>query len=292
MSRPFRALSLALIVAVVAAAAIAAGGSARNANVTFDAKLAPNVVTGGEAVNYKSSFTNNKSATTHLVFTAEFPTGTTDISAVPATCTTAGLLVTCDFGQVAAGVKSTVELKATTPAVSGRTSFPVDAEWGFFDVKGQSGSAQSTDHFPVSRSIESYPAADGSVSGKCLTNAGGNRGVAAAKDGSSIVMQTPDFNTGLCVPVAVQVVTAGKLMSFGPLFGSSAPASLVLAFAGKKKADPLTYTPDVGPSFVVRPCSETPITTVAACETGERKLSDKAVLVSVLWIGDDPFWNM
>jgi hypothetical protein len=292
MSRAFRALSVALIVAIVTFVLAAVGG-ARNTDLTISAKLAPNVITRGEAVNYKSSFTNNQSTSTHLVFTAKFPAGTTGITTLPAPpiCTVVGLDVTCDFGNVAAGVVSSVEIRATSPS-TGVSPYKVTADWGFKDVKGQGDSSGSEDHFDVSRERPSHPSSDGSISGKCLTLVGGNRGLSAFKDASSIVMQTPELSSGLCVPVAVQVVSPGQLMSFGPLFGSGNPATLVLGFADKKKTDPLTYTPDVGPSFVVQPCDVTPITEVAACEPVARKTSGKVLFVTVLWIGDDPFWNM
>lgn len=290
----FRAIALALVVTVVGAAGIAAVAGARNANVTFFAKLGPNVVSGGEPVYYRTTFRNNKTTTTHLVFSATFPAGTTILQTVSgAPCMWSGTDVSCDFGMVATGVTSSVEIKAQ-PADVATTSWQVaPARWGFFDVKGQGGNAQSIDFVDVSKSIQVAASSDGSVDGTCLPlNTAG--ALSATKNGSSISMQTPGLNSGLCVPVAVQVVSANKLMSFAPTFSSDAPGSLTLGFAGGKLKDTLFYSlTDGGPSTKVPLCSATPVLSAAdpACEQG-RSTSAGVLYIDVDWIGDDPFWNL
>jgi hypothetical protein len=288
----FRAIALALVVTVVGAAGIAAVAGARNADLTVTAKLSPNVVSGGEPVYYKTTLRNNKTTTTHLVFSATFPSGTTNFQTVSgAPCTLSGTDVSCDFGMVAAGVTSSVEIKAQTADVA-TAPWTVLAKWGFFDVRGQGGNAQSTDFVDVSRSIQVASSSDGSVDGTCLPlNTAG--ALSATKDGSSISMQTPGLSSGLCVPVAVQVVSANKLMSFAPTLSSDDPGSLILGFAGGKQKDTLFYSVvDGGPSTKVPLCSVTPVSaTVPACEQS-RGTSAGVLFINVDWTGDDPFWNL
>jgi len=291
----FRAIALALVVTVVGAAGIAAVAGARNADVTVTAKLAPNVGKAGQPVNFKTSLTNNKSSTTHLVSTTSFPSGTAigPTAASSATCTTSivntFVVVTCDFGQVAMGVPSSVEIVATPDAAN--ANWEVVQTWGFFDVKGQGGNAQSTDNVVLKRAIQVYPSADGSVDSTCLPNTAG--ALSATKDGSSISMQTPALSSGLCDPVAVQVVSANKLMSFAPTFSSDAPGTLTLGFAGGKLKDTLFYSvTDGGPSIQVPLCAATPVSaTVPACEQS-RMISAGVLYINVDWTGDDPFWNL
>lgn len=288
----FRAVALALVVTVVGAAGIAAVAGARNADITVTAKLAPNVGKGGEPANFKTTFTNNKSSTTHLVSTTSFPSGTTIGITAPAspTCTTSGTLVTCDFGQVAAGVTKSVEIVATPEDVA-NANWEVVQTWGFYDVKGQGGNAQSTDNRVLKRAIPIYSSADGSVDSTCLPNTGG--ALSALKDGSAISMDTPGLTSGLCIPAAVQVVAVNKLMSFAPPFSPDDPGQLVLTFVDGKMQDTLFYSVvDGGPSIEVPLCSETPVSaTVPACEQG-RSSSGGVLSINVDWTGDDPFWNL
>lgn len=292
----FRAIALALVVTVVGAAGIAAVAGARSTDFTATAKLAPNVVSGGKSVNYKTTFRNNKSTTTHLVLSAAFPAGTAILQTETngPTCTPSGANVSCDFGLVAAGVTSSVEIKAQTADVA-TASWTVMAKWAFFDDKGPAGQgspAQSTDFVDVTRSIQVASSTDGSVDGTCLAQ--GEKGhLSASKDGSSISMQTPGLFSGLCIPVAVQVVTKSKLMSFAPPFSPGDPGHLVLAFAGGKLSATLFYSVvDGGPSTKVPLCTATPVSaTVPACEVS-RTFTANVLYITVDWTGDDPFWNL
>jgi hypothetical protein len=298
---------------LVAAAGIAAVGSARSDTVDTTAKLGPKPARGGQEALYRTTLTNKQGTATKVLSTTTFPTGTTFVesSAGSAGCTPAGTVLSCDFGNVAAGVTVGVSIQVTLPNPAAPTEITVPTLWQFKDPGGgQPPSAESYDDEIVSDKTTVYPSGTTSVNGDCVAKTGGS--LSASLGDAAISFTTPAFGSLLCVPLGLQVgpkpsvpvacfpgrkCTSETLTSFaGATFSAGSPAQGTLVWPGssvvdKKAAVVFNDGTPISPLLVPLCANVTLSATVPACEVG-RKFSGGLVSVTVRWLGNDPTWDM
>jgi hypothetical protein len=303
----------ALTAALLVAACIAAVGSARSDTVDTTAKLGPKPTRGGQQALYRTSLTSTQGTATKVISTTTFPTGTTvdELSPASPTCTAAGAVVKCAFGNVAAGVTVGASFRVTLADPSTPTTVVVPTVWLFKDPGGgQPGNAESYDSETVSDSTTLSPSGDTSANGDCLAKTGGES-LSANLGEASISFATPAFGSLLCVPLGLEVdpappepvecfpgreCTSEKLTSFaGATFSAGTPATGTLVWPTASVADKkaaVVFSDGVNPPLLVPLCSAVTLSeTIPACEV-TRKASGGLLKVNVRWLGNDPAWEM
>ena len=301
--------------ALLVAAGVATVGSARSDTVDTTAKLGPKPTRGGQQALYRTSLTSTQGTATKVTSVTTFPTGTTidELSPASPTCTAAGAVVTCMFGNGAAGVTLGASIKVTLPDVTTPTTVNVPTVWSFKDPGGgQPGQADSYDSETVSDSTTVSPSGDASSNGDCLAKTGGESLTATLGD-ASISFTTPAFGSLLCVPLGLKVDPARpegvecfpgrqckseKLTSFaGATFSAGAPAQGTLVWPTASVLDKkaaVVFSDGVNPPRLVPLCSAVTLSAAnPACEVdGTRKAANQLLKVTVRWLGNDPSWEM
>jgi hypothetical protein len=306
-------VALVLTAALLAAAGLATVGSARTDTVDTAAKLGPKPARGGQQALYRTSLTSTQGTATKVTSATTFPAGTTvdELGPGSPTCTASGVVVTCAFGNVAAGVTVGASIKVTLLDPAAQTTIDVPTVWQFKDPGGgQPGTSESYDSETVTDSTTLFPSGDASANGDCLAKTGGES-LSANLGEASIAFTTPAFGTLLCVPVGLQVspgpavpvecfpgrqCKSEKLTSFaGATFSAGMPAEGTLVWPtgsvlDKKAA--VVFNDGVHPPFLVPLCADVTLSeTTPACEV-TRKASGGLLKVNVRWLGNDPSWEV
>jgi hypothetical protein len=302
-----------LAAALVAAAGVASIGSARSDTFETTAKLGPKPTRGGQQALYRTSLINTQGTATKVTSRTTFPAGTTvdELSPGSPTCSATGVVVSCAFGNVPAGVTVGASFKVTLPDPAAQTTVDVPTFWQFKDPgAGQPGHADSYDSETVSDSTTLSPSGDGSANGDCLAKTGGES-LSASLGEASISFATPAFGSLLCVPLGLQVgpkppapvecfpgrqCTSETLTSFaGAIFSAGAPAQGTLVWPTSSVLDkkaPVVFNDGVHPALLVPKCADVTLSeTIPACEVA-RKAASGLLKVNVRWLGDDPAWDM
>jgi hypothetical protein len=302
-----------LTAAALVAAGVATVGSARSDTVDTTAKLGPKPARGGQQALYRTSLKSTQGTATKVSSTTTFPAGTTveELSPASPTCTAAGVVVTCTFGNVAAGVTVGASMKVTLPDPGAQTTIEVPTVWQFKDPGGgQPGGAESYDTETVSDSTTLFPSGDASVNGDCLAKTGGES-LTANLGEASIVFTTPAFGTLLCVPLGLKVDPAppaavecfpGRqcksetLTSFaGATFSAGTPAQGTLVWPTANVLDKkaaVVFNDGVHPAMLVPLCADVTLSAATpACEV-DRKAAGGLLKVNVRWLGNDPTWDV
>ena len=306
--------AVVLLVALVAVS-VAAIGSARPDTVDTTAKLGPKPIRSGKDSLYRTTFTSTRGTMNKVSSTTTFPAGSTVVAFTPAapTCNAAGLVVTCDFGNVAAGATVAASIRATlTNAGPAPVTVTVPTTWRFKDLGGgQPTGADSYDDEVVSDTTAVSPSANTSANGDCLSNAGGGGGLSANLGEAAISFTTPAFGSLLCVPLGLQVspprstpVTCSPgrvcksevLTSFaGATFSAGAPAQGTLVWPNSSVLDKrarVVFNDGIHSPLLVPLCANVTLTAaIPACEV-DRSFAQSRVSVIVRWLGNDPAWEM
>jgi hypothetical protein len=307
-------VGLVLALAALVAAGVATVGSARPDTVDTTAKLGPVPARAGNDALYRTGFTNSQGTMNKVTSVTTFPAGVSVVATTPAApgCTVDGLVVTCSFGNVAAGVTVAASIQVTLANPFPTTALNVATEWRFKDPGGgQPGQAESYDSEAAPPASTPVGAAnDATSNGDCLSNTGGESLTASLGD-ASISFTTPAFGSLLCVPLGLKVdpappepvecfpgrtCTSEKLTSFaGATFSAATPAQGTLIWPSDSVEDKkaaVVFSDGVNPPLLVPLCSAVTLSAAnPACEVG-RKASAGTFRVNVRWLGNDPAWEM
>lgn len=299
--------------ALLVAAGVATVGGARSDTVDTTAKLGPKPARGGQQALYRTSLTNRQGTATKTMSTTTFPAGTTvdELSPASPTCTPAGTVVTCTFGNVASGATVSASMKVTLPDTAAKVTVDVPTVWQFKDPGGgQPGGAESYDSETASDSTTIFPSGDASANGDCLAKTGGES-LSASLGEASVSFTTPAFGSLLCVPLGLKVdpkppvpvqcfpgrqCASEKLTSFaGATFAPGMPAQGTLVWPTGSVLDKraaVVFNDGVNPPRLVPLCVDVTLGTAnPACEV-DRKASGGLMKVIVRWLGNDPTWEV
>jgi hypothetical protein len=305
-----------LAIAALVAAGVATVGSARPDTVDTTAKLGPVPARAGNDVLYRTTFTNTQGTANKVTSVTTFDAGVSFVATSPAApgCAINGLVVTCTFGNVAAGVTVGASIQATLANPFPASTLNVSTLWQFKDPGGgQPGQSESYDSEPAPLASTPVGAASNAASnGDCLAKTGGESLTASLGD-ASISFTTPAFGSLLCVPLGLEVdpappeavecfpgrqCTSEKLTSFaGATFSAGSPATGTLVWPTSSVVDKkaaVVFNDGVHPPLLVPLCSAVTLSeTTPACEVdGTRKAANQLLKVNVRWLGNDPAWEM